>query len=71
MWDRASGNTGYGAFGRAVGHRTGRYPTSVVAADLGGDKRPDFAVAKSGLSTACVLTNTPKDRPPVPRGALL
>lgn len=59
-----------GTFAKAAGYRTGRHPTSVAAADLGGGKGPDLAVANLGAYTVSVLVNTTKQRPPDPEGGL-
>lgn len=50
----------------AEGYRAGRYPTDVVAADLGGNKRPDLAVANLGPDNVSVLVNATGDRRPSP-----
>lgn len=55
-------NRGNGAFGKVAAYRTGRYPSDIVAADLGGSGRPDLAVVNSGPDTVSVLINATRGR---------
>ena len=48
-------NQGNGVFATAVDYPAGATPTSVLAADLDGDGKPDLAVANTSGDTVSVL----------------
>ncbi len=51
-------NLGNGTFAPASNYDAGLTPTSVAAADLNGDGRPDLAVTSASSDTVTVLLNT-------------
>jgi hypothetical protein len=50
-------NEGDGTFGGAANYAVGIFPSSVIAADLGGDDASDIAVANANTGTISILLN--------------